>query len=191
MRHRTHGRNDDIVDGYFKWLCFIVCRDDRSAMKNFSLLLGYLHSREFTYTTIMQDANRCEDGHELRIRFCNERRIHPDLLYLDSYCSVLEMMVALADRMERTILGEDDKGDQTGQWFWQMIFNLGLIDMTDRCIDLVYVGNVIDKLLCREYGRDGYGGLFTVEGTHRDLRKVEIWNQMLMYVDTFYNSTIF
>lgn len=47
--------------------------------------------------------------------------------YLDNRpCSVLEMIIALAIRLEEHIMDDPDIGNRTGQWFWDMIVSLGL-----------------------------------------------------------------
>ena len=75
-------------------------------------------------------------------------------------------------------------GNRTGQWFWEMITNLGLGSMTDNHYDRDYVDKVIDRFLNRKYERDGRGGLFTVRNCDKDLRKVEIFFQLCYYLDT-------
>ena len=97
-------------------------------------------------------------------------------------CSVLEMMVALAIKIEEQIMDDPDIGNRTGLWFWKMIENLGLKNMRDAVIDTDYVEKIIFRFLDRNYQRDGSGGLFIVHG-HGDLRNVEIWYQMLWYLN--------
>jgi len=72
-------------------------------------------------------------------------------------------------------------GDST-QWFWLMIFNLGLNDMMDTTFDREKVGKIIDVFLERKYEKDGKGGLFIVKNRVEDLRNVEIWYQMQWYI---------
>lgn len=38
----------------------------------------------------------------------------------------LEMIIALAIRLEEHIMDDPDIGNRTGQWFWDMIVSLGL-----------------------------------------------------------------
>ena len=104
--------------------------------------------------------------------------------FLDNQpCSVLEMMIALAIRCEEHIMDDPDVGNRTGQWFWNMIMNLGLGSMTDDQFDKRYAEQVIERFLNREYEQDGEGGLFTVKHCKHDLRTVEIWYQMCWYLD--------
>ena len=158
---------------YFKWMYNIVCADRYTSSNSYEKLLMYLHDVEFTYT-IKRDADRFYDGINLRRRFGQQ---------IDGPCSVLEMMVALAIRCEETIMTDPKFGDRTSQWFWQMIVNLGLGGETDSRFDKEYVRDVVDQFLHRNYQRDGRGGLFTVKEYQYDLRDVDIWTQMMWYLD--------
>ena len=46
-------------------------------------------------------------------------------------CSMLEMMVALAIRIEEHIMEDRNMGNRVGQWFWSMIVSLGLAATDD------------------------------------------------------------
>ena len=75
-------------------------------------------------------------------------------------------------------------GDRTKQWFWGMIVNMGLSSMTDDVFNRQYVEAAVTRLFNREYEPDGKGGLFTIKDCDRDLRTVEIWYQLCLYLDT-------
>jgi hypothetical protein len=132
------------------------------------------------------DGNRAEDGIDLRYRFGYEQGYDSPMIATlldDRPCSVLEMLIALAIRCEEHIMNDPDIGNRTGQWFWNMIINLGLGFMDDTKFDENYVKDVISRFLYRKYKRNGEGGLFTVEHCKNDLRTVEIWYQMCWYLD--------
>jgi hypothetical protein len=132
------------------------------------------------------DGNRAEDGIDLRYRFGYEQGYDSPMIATlldDRPCSVLEMLIALAIRCEEHIMDDPDIGNRTGQWFWNMIINLGLGFMDDTKFDENYVKDVISRFLYRKYKRNGEGGLFTVEHCKNDLRTVEIWYQMCWYLD--------
>lgn len=176
----------NIEQQYFDWICdSIGTRDEPS----YSKLLYYLDSVEFTYILEM-DSNRMEDGIDLRYRFGYYMQYPKELIqrYLDNRpCSVLEMMAALAIRCEEDIMCDPDEGDRTGEWFWGMIDNLGLSDMTDSDFDVEYVDYIITRFLDREYEPNGEGGLFSVRRCRADMRTVEIWYQMMWYLDEILN----
>lgn len=174
---------DQIINDYFEWLWnFTKCRGHSQNRK----IITLLHNIEFRYS-IPMDANREEDGIDLRYRFITEVGIPKNYqevyAYLDGPCSVLEMMIALAIRCEESIMDDPDIGDRTSEWFWLMMKNLGLDYMNDRRFDRDIAEEKISIFLDRRYKRNGEGGLFVVNG-RRDLRKVEIWYQMCWYLDT-------
>ena len=171
---------------YFEWMYRLVNDTRCSKRQSYRKLLYYLNGIDFTYILPM-DENRAVDGVDLRYRFGYERSYEDAVIEScldDRPCSVLEMLVALAVRCEEQIMDDMDAGNRTPQWFWGMIFNLGLRYMDDGRFDLGYANNVTWALLNRKYKRNGEGGLFTVERCGRDLRSVEIWYQMCWYLDS-------
>ena len=179
----------DLKERYFRWLIAAVSNDEHPA-DNYKKLLRYLHDRSFCYILPM-DGNRSEDGIDLRYRgFAYQcgidyREIASVLDIRD--CSVLEMMVSLAVRME-DIAGDYDYGDRTSIWFWKMVESMGLKGMTDAYIESnsttaqADIEETVDRFLKREYYPNGKGGLFTLPDSDCDLRQMEIWNQMCRFL---------
>ena len=170
---------------YFDWMFNIVCGGRYTYEHSFRKLLSYLYEIEFTYI-IPRDADRAEDGVDLRYRFAyiNDLDIDDVLNSIVGPCSIFEMILALAIRCEESIMDDPSVGDRTGQWFWKMITNLGLGGMTDQKFDKDYVDDVILTFLNREYKPNGDGGLFKIKNCEYDLRDVEIWTQMLYFLDS-------
>lgn len=175
---------EETIKEYFGWLCNLICGNRYSNDISFEKLLSVLHNTEFVWHVSL-DANRADDGVQLRRRFALEYSLKDVPDCLSGSCSILEMMVALAIRCEETIMDDPQLGDRTGQWFWSMIVNLGLGSMDDNRFDERYVDKVIATFLNQEYEADGKGGLFTVKNCEKDLRNTEIWFQMCRYLDTF------
>lgn len=173
---------EDVQNDYFEWLCDLVCGKRFSKNISFRKLLMFLHNTEFRYSMEM-DSNRFKDGVDLRRRYTKLNGID-DRLYLNEPCSVLEMMVALAIRCEENIMDNAAFGDRTQQWFWGMIRSLELNGMTDDNFDKDIAEDIIERFLDRRYKPDGRGGLFTIRNCRRDLRKIEIWIQLLWYLDS-------
>ena len=176
---------NELNDEYFEWMYQLVCNERYPAGLSHRKLLTHLYTVEFDYI-IGMDGNRAEDGIDLRYRFGYENSYEDPAIahYLDNRpCSVLEMLIALAVRCEEHIMGDPEIGNRIGQWFWNMIENLGLGSMTDAEFDKKYVDRVVSRFLNREYKQNGEGGLFTVENCRYDLRSIEIWYQMCWYLD--------
>lgn len=163
------------------WKCYIP------AAISYKKLLSCLHMITFR-CEMRSDENRAEDGVDLRWRFAVDtgRENQNDWIRdcLEGPCSVLEMMVALAIRIEETIMDNPALGDRTGQWFWGMITTMGLGAMNDNNFDKKSAGNIVNTFLDRQYKSDGDGGLFRIRGVDVDLTKVDIWTQLCWYLDS-------
>lgn len=177
---------DDVINLYFEWLFNLVCGMRFAKDISFRKLITHLHNTEFRYS-IPNDENRAREGINLRYRFAIRMPDIPEYEILDILagpCSVFEMMVALAIYCEEHIMDIPQYGDRTGQWFWDMVVNLGLGDQMDDRFDRRYVEHVLQRFLNREYEPNGQGGLFTIRNCDRDLRKVEIFYQLCWYLNT-------
>lgn len=175
---------NDISRDYFNWLCKLI--DYRGKVRIYKKTLALLHKQDFSYT-MPKDGNRFEDSIDLRYRYGYEHKIaYADIAdSLDNRpCSVFEMMVALAVRCEDHIMTDPDRGDRQSKWFWVMFDNLGLKPMTNSKFDECYADilEIVDRMLYREYDADGTGGLFRTSNPNKDMRKEEIWYQMMEYL---------
>ena len=170
--------NNDIQNEYFRWMYDMVCGS--KSRTSYRKLLSRLHSTEFYYMNgVGYDENRAHDGISLRYRF--EQNTNLDSSVLTGPPSVLEVIVALAKRLEENIFDDPREGNRTSQWFWEMMTSLGLAGMTDRRYDQNEVDDVLEIFLRREYASNGEGGLFTVNDPDEDMRDVEIWTQAMWW----------
>lgn len=178
---------------YFNWLCSLVHLDFYRG-KKYLCLAKRLHDKEF-YWTVDMDENRANDGKKLRNVWFETLDHEAEHLGvgtpilprdgLDGPCTVLEMMVALAIRCESDIMQDDDLGNRTYLWFWEMIQNLGLFGFSDDRFDEVAWSQldwVIGRMLDRLYTPDDWVGcLWPIPGS--DFREVEVWQQMNWYIN--------
>lgn len=171
-----------IIDDYYNWLIGLTCGWCHG---NYTRLMSYLDCRQFTWT-ISNDENRASDGVDMRFRFVEETpeyNYRDVYLYLTQSCSVLEMMAALAIRCEDHIMGDPSTDNHTDIWFWEMIANMHLDQMTDDNFDESYVEQIVTNMLERRYKKNGEGGLFRIKDNKRDMRTVEIWCQLSWYLN--------
>ena len=176
---------NELMNEYFEWMYQMVSQNGYFPNRSFRKLLKQLLETDFYYL-IGMDGNRAEDGIDLRYRFGFENDIsQAEIANLldDRPCSVLEMMVALALRCEEHIMSDSHVGNRTGLWFWDMILSLGLDRMFDARYDSEYVDEIIRRFLDHEYQPNGEGGLFSVQNSSSDLRGIEIWYQMMIYLN--------
>ena len=98
---------------YFEWLCEIINLDESL----YDVLIFELYAIDFEWL-IPLDSDRYYDGIVLREGFYNSRGIYNPMI--DKPCSVLEVLICLAQRFN-FLLDDDDRGDRTRLWFWEMI----------------------------------------------------------------------
>ncbi len=181
----------EIEYSYFQFLMRLINNErPQPPARNYGVLLRFMYNMEFEYI-IPLDENRAYDGLNLRYLFSTEAPYnYNDILNaLDEPCSILEMIIGLAHRIETDITCEPDGIDRTSEWFWQMISSLGLEDMTDSNFNSDKVIDILRRFLNRRYAKNGQGGLFTVENYDRDMRDIEIWYQANIWLnEKIYNE---
>ena len=179
-------RDYELEKGYFEWLYDLVCNDGYVKELDYDELLFHLYQINFVFL-MDRDENRFYDGISLRYYYGNE--VSADQKQIekvldDRPCSVLEMLVALALRIENELMSDPEYGNRAWKWFWKMMTNLNLGGMTNDKFDEEYVDRVIERMLARKYEANGRGGLFTIANCKEDLRDVEIWAQMNWYINS-------
>lgn len=171
-----------VIDDYKEWLVETVYDDRPIRRASYDRLLDLLFDIPFRYS-IDFDGNRKIDGEELRQIYVYDGGDR-EILKWREQCTVLEFLIALAYRIQQ--ITENPHEDITaGYWFWVMISNLGLNQMSNSNFNKRKVISIIDIFLDREYDYDGSNGnIFIIKDTSDDLRDVEIWQQMCWYLNT-------
>ena len=172
---------EDLKQKYMAWLynsMFFYTTGEK-----YWLLSNHLFKREF-YWTIPNDDNRGIDGLEFRGKW-SVHHFRSWEVWWDAPCTVFELLVGLACRME-DILENPTRESTIRDWYILLISNLGLKAYTDSNwssdVEKI-VDQKIDLFLDRQYDRNGNGGLFPLEHSAADQRKVEIWYQLMKYID--------
>lgn len=181
---------DSYRNEYKEWLFKKVLDNHNvpiTASNNYSKLLNYLYNVEFTYC-IPMDENRELDGMDMRYTFCYECGYTNSKIvdeYLCGPCRLLEMMIALAIRLENGFANDSKYGDRSSLWFWSMVTNMGLSKYSDNCFDanIEVVEEAVYNMLERHYDKYGHGALFTVKETDYDFSKEELWFQGISYIN--------
>lgn len=175
---------------YFCWLCEMVCVDGRYADEAYWVLAKTLWNTDFIWA-LERDKNRIEDGLYLRDIYAHEGGTDG----YDGPCTVLEVLVALADRID-TMLDEVDGENRVAMYFWEMIENLGLGSFTDEYFiggesgyDLILdhdekdpIDHILEQWMYREFEYDGYGSPFPLKDAKEDQRAIELWYQANAYI---------
>jgi len=139
---------------------------------------------------VPNDDNRIGDGKDLRTKYCSENHILPTDEIYEAGASVLEVLIGLADRMDDQLY-EPFVDSRSSVWFWEFISNLGLAGFKD---DMWYgkrsegvTLEVLETWMDRKYDKSGIGGIFPLlEPNQSDQRKVELWYQLMAYLDENY-----
>ena len=165
---------------YFEWLYGQVAAvSNKNPRRSHWELAKALYEKAFTWT-VDNDGDREEDGKDLRDEFLSEwniEDIEPLWLHLD--CSMFEMFVALSRRASFESQGEPI------EWFWKFMENLGLSDYTDHAFNDAIaeeVDRVLERVINRQYERNGEGGIFPLRHARKDQRKCDIWYQLSAYI---------
>lgn len=174
---------EEDYDDYFLWLCETVDAD----LTRYSELLYILHDTDFVWV-VPQDESRETEGLMLRESFYNLDNSQDWIMFLDKPCSVLEVLIPIAHRMN-DILESEDSSDMTRVWFWELIRNLGLkkysnirLEYEDREDDLIDIHLILSSWMNREFEPDGTGSIFPLKSPTKDQRERTIIYQMYDYL---------
>lgn len=176
-------KNGDILRDYKLFLMENV-ENKTHKIVDYSLLLNTLFDIPFRIC-IEMDNNRVDDALYMRNEFLEDdicRGI--DVSNVENrQVSVFEVLFALAKRMENDILCDPmEEFDHSADHFWMMLRNLGVEKYSNGRFLEGEVREKVDKFVRREYGRDGFGSIFPVKNKKVDMRKLEIWEQMNVFL---------
>ena len=111
---------------YIQWVLTDKLKMDEEDMKKFNFLISELSHIEFVWSHPF-DESRAKDGLRLREDFTYETGYFLDKSSgLTPKCSMFELLAAMAERIERTMMVDVDKGDSPARWFIIFIENIGL-----------------------------------------------------------------
>lgn len=168
--------DEPLESAYFDWLSANVVGNAAPLPSDqLDILLKTLHNTPFVWT-LSGDDNRAADGVGLRSEFEEVYEAPIDSSWMHLPCSFFEMLVALTQRAEFV------SDIRAINWFWQIMDNLGLIELMrdgggpDDVVDILEIVNF------RQYDHDGCGGLFPLHKSDKHQKDVEIWYQFHAYL---------
>ena len=141
--------------------------------------LFYIPYRYKSYET-GTDKDRYRDGMALRQNYSETTGD----FYISGWnkeCSVLEMLIALAIKIDWGLMGIPNE-DKAYWWFWLMLRNLGLQRMDNDRFDEFYISQTIEGWLDRDISYNGKGGIFPLRFADTDQRYESTWKQMNNYI---------
>lgn len=153
-----------------------------NTIENYTFLLRELYNIEF-YSIIKYDEDRGTDGLALREEWATHVGYEDSLDF--GVANVLEVLIGIAQRVEFQLFGTRyvDEWDYVNI-FWDMIDNLGLIEMFGTLSRYTFdeIHQNVTHFLNREYFCNKKGNIFIIEDDTKDLRKLNIWTQMGLYI---------
>lgn len=177
-------KEEQMLALYHTWQVYVVAQAPQ-----YEKLLNMLDNIPYTYSH-SGDGNRYEDGVGLRYKFAYDHTINyaEVAAILDVRpCTVLEMMLALACKMENLVEQPDFPYESVPKYLMGMLANLGLISITDDNVNPPYVEMVIKRFMNGTYDPiTGRGALFPNVMELPNYNYRDIWNQCTNYL-TFIN----
>lgn len=178
---------------YFKYLYSIVNKGEYKTVP-YIHLFQYMYDTPFSYT-IWKDESRAEDAMDMRNRFIEKYHISEEDAkivgnpagYINTV-SVLEVLIAMCVRVETRIMRNEDLGDRTSEFFWNIMSSLGIAHLNDELFDSSVVEAAMDRFINRTYEPNGVNGPFYIENPRDDLRKVDLWYQFMWYLAENYTE---
>lgn len=186
---RRLGREFEDYPDYFSYLSEMVYIDGRYNDQTYWVLAKTLWDTDYIWS-IGLDEDRAIDGMALRKRYQADGGTDG----YDGPCTVMEMLVALAERMN-DIFDELDGENKTPIFFWEMVENLDLGSYSDEIFELYparthgYLNRMDRKLerwMDRRFDYDGSGSPFPLQNPRCDQREVDLYYQANLYLTENY-----
>jgi len=168
--------NTIVDNAYYDWLLTVIeyIPGDYVYDEVFDLMFN----TPFRWS-VPNDDNRAGDGIELRYDFMEYEGWNTMPLEGEP-CNVLEMLIALAQRIENDIMW-DGEHDRTAKWFWEMVRNLGF--WSEKVGNRANYKEIIDCWLDRKPRKSGQVTTFpTKKWAKTDQKNIEIWYQAQAYL---------
>ena len=151
-------------------------------VEDYTYLLRELYDIEF-YSVVKYDEDRGMDGLNLREKWADETVYKGSLDF--GVANVLEVLIGIAIRIEYHLFGTKyyDEWDYINI-FWDMITNLGLEEMYGTLSRYTFdeIRQNVSHFLNRDYFRHKKSNIFCFQHPPKNLRKLNIWTQMGLYL---------
>lgn len=163
---------------YRDWLIGLV----NNRKEDYTLLLRELYNIEF-YALVNYDEDRGADGLMLREEWADACKYRGSLDF--GVANMLELLIGVSRRIEFKLFGSKyyDEWDYVNI-FWDLINNLGLSDVFGDVSRDVFdeIRQNVSHFLNRDVFCHKTCNIFTFADPPKNLRKLNIWSQMALYV---------
>lgn len=173
-------REEQLVALYHAWQVYTVAQ-----MPQYESLFEMLDDIVYAFSN-PSDGNRYEDGVGLRYKFAYDNTINyaEVAALLDTKpCTVLEMILAIACKMENMVEQPSFPYEFVPKYLNVMLRNLEIATMTNDNINKAYVEFAINKFINRLYDPiTGRGSLFPNVSNLPNYNHRDIWSQCMHYL---------
>lgn len=180
--HSSHADAD-----YVSWLHnHFATPNNHNPSTSRQLLVEQMYNKPFLWI-VKGDDNRAIDGRYLRTDYTHLTGLAVDH---DEPCNFLEMVVALAQRIDYDTSFSETYG--VAEWVIEMLRNAQLWgytnerysgdEMTHEVVD-----EILDEIVNRTYLPNGQGGFFPLRNPPADQTTVELWYQKAAYLNEHEN----
>ena len=149
---------------------------------DYTHLLRELFTIEF-YSLVKYDEDRGMDGMALREEWATVMEYNGSLDF--GVANVLEVLIGISKRIEFQLFGTQyfDEWDYVNI-FWELIDNLGFSEMFGDISRYTFdeIRQNVTHFLDRDYFRHKNGNIFKFKNEPKDLRKLNIWTQMGLFI---------
>lgn len=169
---------------YFEYILEYLAGDGEGDEPSYSNLLWILYNYEF-HVVVDMDFNRVKNALYLRDHLAEEAGLN---IIDDDFCSVLDILVHLADRMAFNVDRLSERENGLRCYFWEMIENFGFEECTDgnKNWSEEEVLEVLDDWVCRKYDENGCNTPYPIRHKMKKYQKMELWDQMQIYIEENY-----
>lgn len=174
-----------LKEEYLRWLEPQIRDEYGNPEKTYWDLVTFMFEKEFRWVeSVSMDENRVMDGLDLRVSFAREHGLRANALDFLGPGSFLEVLIALSRRLAF------NAGGNAPGWAWHLLNNLDLQRMWDPLTR--YKANkaedIMDTVIERRYSPEGKGGFFPLLHGEEDLRQIELWYQMHIYIEELHTE---
>lgn len=174
-------RSTQVLEVYLDWLKSLVGAEWYG--ESYHFLLEQLFHTEY-FWTVPNDENRAEDGKALREEFTDYFPHFLDNEALVGPPTVLEVLIALARRVDFEVT-PIEMGEDVTRIFWKLVGNLHLLGFDDRLFgyyEVARTDEILSKWMQNKVSRGRWYSPFWNENPDFNPRKTEIWAQMHHYL---------
>lgn len=177
--------NKTSANRYLYWLTSLIV--PKNVQNPYGSLMYVLNNLSFDVEARM-DENRAADGRYLRTIF--EDEMGTTCPIKSGQATFLEFLISMSDRVQSVL----SQRDNMWEWFTYFLDRMGIAKCDDEWMAVnpdssYFVERAVRTLNRHDYLPDGsHGGLFYIPDSPVDLRAMDLWTQMQIWAEKYYED---